>query len=265
MSKPHKYTEEQIRFLKKYYKGRSLADVTKRFNRYFRLSLSSGSIKGAALKRGIISGYKPKTSWNKKYLAEHIRFLKKYVPGRHYSEVVDLFNKRFDFSVTAMQLASRCKKFGIKTGFTGRFYKGQVAYNKGIKGCPPGCEKGWFKKGQRPINWQPVGTERDICGYIEVKVSNRRKPPRKNWVLKQRHIWEKKKKKIPKNHVIVFADGNTRNFELDNLILISRNELAVMNKNGLIYNNKELTAIGKVIADLKIATSKQKSMLKRRK
>ena len=36
---------------------------------------------------------------------------------------------------------------------TGRFLKGHIPYNKGMKGqCAKGCEKGWFKKGHKPKN-----------------------------------------------------------------------------------------------------------------
>ncbi|MGN2370638.1 HNH endonuclease [Clostridium cagae] len=55
---------------------------------------------------------------------------------------------------------------------------------------------------------------------------------------------------IPQKHVVIFADGDKRNFDIKNLILISRSKLLIMNKNKLIYNNAELTKTGIVIASI---------------
>jgi hypothetical protein len=100
-------------------------------------------------------------------------------------------------------------------------------------------------------NYRPIGTERDIpysTGdvYVEVKTGHR------TWKRKHVVIWEQANGKMPKGHVVIFADGNKRNFDLDNLILVSRAELGVMNRCGLIKKKKELTEAGKIIADIKI-------------
>jgi hypothetical protein len=71
-------------------------------------------------------------------------------------------------------------------------------------------------------------------------------------------IWEKANGKVPKGHVVIFADGNIRNFNLDNLMLVSRAELGVMNRCCLISIHKELTRTGKTIADIKILAGKRK-------
>ena len=57
--------------------------------------------------------------------------------------------------------------------------------------------------------------------------------------------------------MIIFADGNKKNFNIENLILVSRKELAVLNKNNLIKNDIELTNIGVTIAKVKIAIAKK--------
>ena len=46
----------------------------------------------------------------------------------------------------------------------------------------------------------------------------------------------------------MFADRNVRNFNIDNLILVSRAEMLIMNNNKLIYEDKELTKVGVNIA-----------------
>lgn len=45
-------------------------------------------------------------------------------------------------------------------------------------------------------------------------------------------IWEQANGPRPKGHVIIFRDGNNRNFNLDNLALLSRRELLVLNQRG---------------------------------
>jgi hypothetical protein len=49
---------------------------------------------------------------------------------------------------------------------------------------------------------------------------------------------------------------------LDNLILISRKELAVLNKNGLIHGSAELTRSGILIADIYLKYGERKRTLK---
>ena len=131
-----------------------------------------------------------------------------------------------------------------------------IAQMKGI--CSKGCEKGWFKPDHRPVNYMPIGSERiNADGYVEVKVSNTKKPVQRRWRAKHLVIWEKAHGKLPKHHVVIFADRNNRNFALDNLLLVSRPELVVMNRLGLISPHKNLTKTGKVVADLKLAIRKR--------
>lgn len=70
----------------------------------------------------------------------------------------------------------------------------------------------------------------------------------KNWVLKHRLIYEQIHGKIPENHKIVFADCNKRNFDPDNLILVSYAEELIMNQRKLIGKDPDLTKTGVVIA-----------------
>lgn len=77
--------------------------------------------------------------------------------------------------------------------------------------------------------------------------------------LKQQLIWEKHYGPIPKGHVVIFADRDKRNFNLDNLVLVSQRQLLVMNRNNLIKNNSDVTKTGLVLADLMIKISDKKN------
>jgi hypothetical protein len=201
------------------------------------------------------------------YTTAEIRFLKNEVTGRSYAEMTELFNRHFGTALTFNQIKGVLGKYKLCNGRDGRFRPGQISPNKGKKGyCPAGSEKGWFKPGHRPCNYKPVGTERiNTDGYVEVRIRNPTGKPEKNWKAKHRIIWEKANGKIPRGHVIIFADGNKLNMALDNLLLISRKELAVMNRLRLISPNKNLTQIGKTVADLKILIADRKRGKKKSK
>ena len=109
-------------------------------------------------------------------------------------------------------------------GNSGSFKKGHVPWNKGLKVCF-GARKTSFKKGHLPANSKVIYSERlSKEGYIEIKVGLNR------WISKHRYIWEQHyKKEVPKGKVVIFLDGNNRNFEIENLKLISRGALLILN------------------------------------
>lgn len=105
-----------------------------------------------------------------------------------------------------------------------QFKPGCIPANKGKK-MPEhvyiACSKSMFKKGNKPHNILPIGSERVTKdGYIEVKVRKRGK----RWELKHRVVWRKKNGEIPKGYNVQFKDGNRQNCDINNLYLISRRE-----------------------------------------
>jgi hypothetical protein len=213
----------------------------------------------------VISYYKLGRGGIHKFTAAELRFLEKKVAGRSFVELAVLFNEHFGTALRFSQIRSACHNRGWGNGRDTCFRPGQIVHNKGKKGyCVPGCEKGWFKPGHRPWGWKPVGTERiNVDGYTEVRIRNPTGQSRKNWKAKHRIIWEKAYGKIPRGHVVIFADGDKLNFALDNLILVSRGELAVMNRWDLISDHGDLTRAGKTIADIKMAIADRKRGMKR--
>lgn len=125
-----------------------------------------------------------------------------------------------------------------------KFKKGHIPWNKGIKtGLKP---INGFKKGNITWHTRVIGSERlDKDGYIMIKIANHK------WVKKHRWIWEEKNGKIPKGSVIIFADGNKENLNLDNLICVTRNELKILNQCRLISSIPELTKTGLNIVKIK--------------
>lgn len=188
----------------------------------------------------------------KKYTDEIINFLREIAPGKTYKEVVEIFNKKYDLEITTKKLSSLLGRKKIKTGTAGCFRKGFIPWNKGKKGYI-GANRTSFKKGDKPKNWRPIGSERiNDEGYTLIKVSNKG-GMWKRWALKHRVVWEQHhKKKIPKGSVIIFADGNKNNLSIDNLLCVTREELKVLNRCRLISSVPELTKTGLNVAKLKI-------------
>ena len=107
-----------------------------------------------------------------------------------------------------------------------------------------GANKTSFKKGTTPPQYRPVGSERiNKEGYLEVKIADPNK-----WELKHRYIYKKYYGDIPKGHNVIFADTDKTNLNIDNLILVSKSEMLILNRNKLIYEDNELTKVGVNIA-----------------
>jgi hypothetical protein len=187
---------------------------------------------------------------------EEKEYLKQITPGHHHNEIQEMMNKKFELEFTLGQIKGAINRYGLNTGLTGYFEKGSIPYNKNKKGsCAAGSEKGWFKKGRTPANHKPIGSERiNVDGYIEIKVSEPNK-----WRLKHQVIWEEHNGKIPKGYAVIFGDTNSLNLAINNLILVSRHQLLIMNKNNLIQNDADLTRTGVIIADIYKKISEKKA------
>ncbi|MFC3788334.1 HNH endonuclease signature motif containing protein [Paenibacillus sp. GCM10012307] len=166
-------------------------------------------------------------------------------------ELAELVNEKFGLQITAKQMNTYKKNHGLVGEVDCRFQKGSTPANKGTKGLyNVGGNRTSFKPGQRALNYKPVGSERiDEDGYILIKVSDDG-PWHKRWRHKHKVVWESEYGPLPKGHAIIFADQNKCNMNLDNLILVSRSQLGIMNRNGLIRNDADLTKTGIIMADI---------------
>lgn len=107
------------------------------------------------------------------------------------------------------------------------FKKGHATYNKGKKQQEYMSQESiertkatQYKKGNVPSNHKPIGYERiSKDGYIEVKAAEPN-----IFITKHRLVWMEHYGEIPPGHIIQFKDQNKRNFDPDNLEMISRGE-----------------------------------------
>lgn len=193
------------------------------------------------------------------YTTKEIEYLKEITPGRSNKEITEIFNKKFNLNLDAKALASTRKRHGITTGRTGYFPKGHTPFNKGKKKYWEGGEETQFKEGHRPHNWVPIGSERvSKDGYIQIKIQEGQL--QKNWRGKHILIWEEHNGPLPKGHAVIFGDGDNRNFDIANLVLVTRRQLLDLNRDNLIQKSADLTKTAIVITDLqrKILSRKEK-------
>jgi hypothetical protein len=183
---------------------------------------------------------------------EMVEFMMEYIPGHQEPEIRAEFEKRFGIVLTEGQIGNFKYLHGVKSGtHGGRFPKGHIAHNKGKKMPKEVYEKSkatMFKKGNIPPQHREVGSERiNVDGYTEVKVAEPNK-----WKLKQRFIYEEATgEKLTKNDVIIFLDGDRQNFDINNLVKMTRVELARYNQDHLYGDDLNINKCAVGIAKLK--------------
>ncbi len=244
------YTDEMKKFIEENYKDISTAELVDKFNLHFGTEASLYAIKkykeNHGLRNGRVGGNTPM-----KYTEEMHAFMKEYVPGHTHKEIQAEFNRRFvEVHISLGRVKSYIKNHGLNTGFTGRFQKGNIPPNKGQKMSADmyeKCKATMFKKGQEPVNHRQVGSERITKdGYIEVKIAEPNK-----WRLKHLVIWEEANGPVPPKHCIFFMDNDRTNVSLENLRVIPRNQLLIMNgRRGFNGHDKDSNEVALTAARL---------------
>ncbi len=182
-------------------------------------------------------------------------FVRKNAKGKSRKELTELVNKTFNTSFTQETIHGLKVRLKVTSELNTQFKKRHTPWNKGKKGLYyNGIEKTWFKKGHIPANHKPVGSERIAkTGYTEIKVTEPR-----GWMLKHRYLYEKHIGKIPPGTNVAFKDGNRQNFNLENLILVTKKEALVMAKRQLWSTNPEITQAGISVSKIILKTSELK-------
>jgi len=260
MTRRNRYTPGALAFLKDEYRSMKVSDLTAAFNRAFGQKKNECQIKSALKNHHITCGRKPKDRLVNRirlFTPEQIRFIRDNYAGRSIAEMTDIFNQRFDTSMTHHQIKTFVHNRGITSGRTGFFEKGFTPWNKGTKGQGlTGANKTSFRKGNVPANRKPDGSERIEKDYVMIKVRERNPyagfPTR--YKAKHVHIWEQIHGPVPDGHAVIFKDGDKLNFDPDNLALVSRSELLRLNKHGYKDAPEEIKPSILALARLEVKT-----------
>lgn len=236
------YTSEHIEFLREN-QLTPLAALVDQFNARFGTQKTVSAIHSVFGNHGIKRIRKGPGKGNGKprlYTPEQMQFIRDNYTGRSVAELTTMFNSTFGTDRTWQQIKTFVHNRGIVSGRTGQFEKGSVSWNKGVKGYM-GANATSFKKGDIPPNQQPMWTERiGKDGYIEMKVPERNPHTGHSSRFKHKHLWlwEQANGPLPKGHCVIFVDGDYRNFDLANLMLVTRVVLLHMN----LHHYKEAPA-----------------------
>lgn len=129
----------------------------------------------------------------------------------------------------ASEHACRLRK-GDNVGVEHRFKKGHASWNAGLKGWKAGGRSAETRFKAGTVNGRaaqlekPVGHERVTEDGILQRKIRADGPLHKRWQSVHEIIWEEHHGPRPAGHLVVFKDGNRRNFQIENLELISRAE-----------------------------------------
>lgn len=196
------------------------------------------------------------------------KFIYDNYKGISSKDLTELFNKEFNMNITTEKIKSFKSRNQLKSGLDGRFKKGQKSFNKGLKQTDfmskeaiEKTKKTRFKRGNRPCSTKEIGSEYiDKDGYLYIKTKNTGPRFGKKGMWQQYHnlVWELYHGVIPKESVVIFLDKDKTNFDINNLKLISRSELLILNKNKMLTEHSEVNESVVMLAKLISARYKVK-------
>lgn len=133
-----------------------------------------------------------------------------------------------------------------KSSKKGQFAPGHATWNKGKPHPASGrSAETQFKPGHMPRFWRPVGNTRvNKDGYLERKTADTGITWR-DYVGVHHLVWRMHGRTVPPGHALVFRDGDKRNFDINNLELVTRAQL--MARNSTHRHGPEIAQISQLI------------------
>jgi len=249
------YTKEHLDFLREQFRTLRIRELTVAFNSRFGVDKTVGQIHSTLKNHKIVCGREGGHEKGVSFIftPEQCRFLRENYSRYTLPELTAELNRIYETAKEVSQVKCYVKNNGIVCGRDGRFQKGSIPWTAGTKGVVK-PNSGNFRKGNTPLNRKPVGSER-ICskeGFILVKVAETNPytgfPTR--YKHKHVHVWEQHHGPAPEGMVIAFTDGNKLNCSIENLMLVSRSELLILNMHGYKELPNELKPTIRLIAKI---------------
>ena len=218
MGKHHTWTEDQIRYIKRIAKGNKKKTILEKVNKKFNLALNINQLNNCMYSRGI------KARIRHTWTDEQVEYLKSIAEGTPRKDIVDKINEKFNLNLSMQQIRDCMNDRGIRNNIDKKFSA---------------------KDGNRCQQEKPIGTiSKWECGYTRIKTGDN------EWEFIQRYVWKKHYGEIPPGHSVIFLDGNTDNYNIENLALVNRNELMKYNSMRLNSNDQELNKVAVNLAKL---------------
>lgn len=224
-----RYPKEVHEFIQTNYYGRRPEELAELVNRRFSSGYTPEQMKSYVRRRKLQNDIPRKRIFSDLFPKEIAEYIYKNYVGVGPKEMTERLNEIFGKEYKRQQVKSFYESHDLNSGLTGRFEKGHI-----------------------PTNWRPVGSERvNVDGYIEIKTEEPNV-----WKLKQKVVWEAANGPVPDGFKLIFLDGNKENVNINNLEMVSNDEMLEMNRNGLRYDDQEFTKTGILIAKVNRATAK---------
>ncbi len=148
---------------------------------------------------------------------EHLQYLKDNHGLLPRSQLTDKFNQHFGTSFTAKDIKTVCRRLGLK-----------------------------MKKVRR--NYLPVGTVRQHGKFLCIKTEE---PD--VWESMHKYVYEQEHGPMPDGFIIMFADGDRHNVDIDNLVCVPHDASWIINKGGVAKtDNPELNRAVMLTASLSV-------------
>lgn len=171
-----------------------------------------------------------------RYTPEEEKFLaEKITDCSSFRELTDLFNDQFGTMRSISSVQDKCiKRLKIRIGKNSGQY------------------------GSRNKDHLPLGTIRKTSygTYIkatdagDTKYTGYQEP---YWVPLQKKIYQERHGNIPNGYMVIFLDGDSENFSVDNLYPINRRISAMLASNGFYSRDPELTKTAIKLCELQMA------------
>lgn len=233
--KRHIYTKEQERWILEHAENSNAEQLKNAFNEKFNTSVTYNGMIQKRQRMGIDKG-KPQRN----YTQEEEHFLRVNRNKMPMKELHRKFCERFS-SIGYYALKAKVQRMGLLVDDVQKF--NNVAERSRV----------------------PIGSEHKYAGYTMIKVDDKatgtkkdRRSYKENWRPKHVWVWEQHHGKLPPKHQVIFLDGNHENFNIENLAAIPLQYVVMMNRNGWIKGNPELTKTAIKLCELHYMTEVQK-------
>lgn len=218
LGKPNSYPEECVDYIRKNIVGTSYRELADDLNRIFGTNYNSSAIKAFCNRKlGL-------TNYVNRWTEEEKEYLRQNVQGKSFIELSEEISKIIGVKRTSRHCRDMAYRMGLHNGIDMKFKDGHEGYGK-----------------------NPIGTEIRHGRKTYVKVSDthriskeKRHGNYRNFRLKHELLWEQEHGEIPKGCIVIFADGNRNNFNMDNLICVPNSIKTAMNAKGWQFLDNEM-------------------------
>ena len=225
MRKPkHHFTEEEVAWLVENQDTMSRAKLTEAFNARFGTALNKWSIQDKC----DLLGLKRDSYKYHNYTEEQIDWLRERQDTMTRAELAQAFNAHFGASVDRSSISDVCtKQLGLHRSVNVTTFAHKTQRQIPIGEIRKSQTGTYIKVKDVPV---AIGKNNGLSGYREPY-----------WTPLQKKIYQDAHGEIGKDQFVIFLDGNTDNFDLDNLYPIDRKISATMSKYGWWSKEREST------------------------